>query len=190
MVAAGLAVAASFMLLYWQSFGADIGGLEGGQGPTAWEWVMDNSPFDPQVHPTRYGIPIVVAAALLVGSAVLAFRSPRLSVLAAFVAPLGAALLTGAVWSAGEDVLSVQSYITAGGPAPPNAVFEVGQGLWVLIVASVTALAGAALMMQPLPPREKPQVTGPVVIHRIEDDEIPPDDTDTPPYGMPRQEDT
>src|SRR5689334_17308781 len=101
------------MLLYWQSFGTD-GTQQVGQGPTAWEWVVENSPFDPTVHPTRYGIPILVAALLLVGAAVLAFRSARLSVLAAFVAPLGAALLTGAVWSAGEEVLSVRSYIAAG----------------------------------------------------------------------------
>ncbi|MEO6091374.1 MAG: hypothetical protein ABIQ18_50575 [Umezawaea sp.] len=133
-----------------------------------------------------YGVPVVVAAALLVIAAALVLAAPRLPVWIAGPTSIGAiaaaALLIGAVWTVGQLVL-----VASAEDGPENVKTTVGAGTGTLVLACVLALAGG-LLVQRWPdgtsaaPEQEPEGA---VVYRL-----PDDDVDTPPFGIPISEDT
>ncbi|WNV89414.1 hypothetical protein [Umezawaea sp. Da 62-37] len=134
--------------------------------------------------PVRYGVPVVVAAVLLVVTAALVLGAPRLP--ARFAAPtnvcavLAAFLLTGSGWTVGQVLLPSLRNEDSGFVTVTTSLRE---GVWVLALACVVALAGG-LLVQDWPARTAapPPRPGAAVVHRLPDDAggpvIPvPDDT-------------
>ena len=118
-----------------------------------------------------FGVPVVVAAVLLVVAGVLVLASPRLPVRVALAARVGAVvaagLLVGAVWTVGQ---MVRAATEESDPVGGTLVATAGTGMWLLIAAAVVAVAGALLVQQ------RPEVP---VYQPLDDD-----DTDTPPMGV------
>ncbi len=156
---------------------------------TLWgiESTMDFAPSEDEQ--THFGVPVVVAAALLAVVAALVLAAPRLP--SRFAAPTSigavavAALLIGSVWTVGQLVLLAVS--DQGTKAVQG---DVGPGTWVLVLACGAALAGGLLVQDwpehgtsALLPEPEP---GGAVVYRLPDE----DDTDTPPQGIPFPEDT
>jgi hypothetical protein len=122
----------------------------------------------------RYGVPVVVAVALLVLGAV---RTGRMwGRLAAFG---GAMLLTGAVWEIGQNPLALTAPLE--GDDRVTMTLYLGLGAYTLAAATVIGLAGG-LLVQDWPPRA-PRPAGPVV-YRVDEGDGD-EDTDTPPFGLP-----
>lgn len=175
-VAAGLAVAATFLSSYSVQFAV-------GRDRTlryeasSWEVLRDDFGGFRALVPLDLGEPVVVAALVLALSAVLAFRVPamRLGSL------LGAGLLVGVAWS---SVVRVQGLVRELGrlDSPVPIEVEQGDGITLLIVAAGIAVVSAVLH-QELPKANRAEPVGDgAVIHQIDEE---PDDTDTPPYGYP-----
>ncbi|MET1072063.1 MAG: hypothetical protein ABWY11_05400 [Umezawaea sp.] len=148
---------------------------------TLWDsrWSSDLS-VHLDLNPVRYGVPVVVAAAVLVITAALVLGAPRLPSWLAGPANVGAVLaaflLTGSAWTIGQVVLS-----SAGndGSAPGVVTTSVRAGLWLLVLAAVTALAGS-LLVQDWPERAPAPERAGAVVHRL-----PDDDTGAPVIPVP-----
>ncbi len=115
----------------------------------------------------QYGVPIAVAAALLVLAA-LFLRSRRFGAVAGFLATGVPLMLVGAVWV----VFQVYLRLAEGNRrVDPITLTTPGLGLWVLAVACVVAVVGGALVRH-VPERVEPtpEPDGPVV-YRLPDAE-------------------
>jgi len=114
----------------------------------------------------QYGVPLVVAAGLLV-LAVLFLRG-RFAVVARFLAAGVPLMLIGVVWT----VLQVFLRLAEGNRrVDPITVTTPGLGLWILAVACAVALAGGILVqLAPEPVVRAPEPEGPVV-YRLPDAE-------------------
>ena len=133
--------------------------------------------------PVLYGVPVVVAAVLLVVAACLVLAAPRLPdrvIAATSVGALGAAaLLLGSVWTVGQLVLAS---VADHGEGTLVITATVEGGVWALVLACVLAVAGG-LLVQDWPgvePQARPEPVG-AVVYQLPDE----DDTDTPPLGFP-----
>ncbi len=174
-VAAGLAVAATFLVAY--SVETVFAGRDLKFVATSWGVDRDDFQGALQLSSIRYGVPAVVAGALMAVSAVLAFRQP----VARLGSLLGAGMLVGLAWL---SLNAIQETVEQLGEINVPVPLEVtrGDGVTLLIVAAGVGLV-AALLHQELPWQRRAEVAADgVVIHQIEDDI---DDTDTPPYGYP-----
>ncbi|MBW4721167.1 hypothetical protein [Saccharothrix obliqua] len=169
LIAAPLAIVAAFLVLYTETYE-----LRAGEGSRSYEytsWVVTavGSPEGTIVggYPL-VGVPVVVAASLLVLGAV------RAGALWARLTALGgAALLLGSAWTTGHHVLA------AFGDETPvaNLDVELGPAMPLFGVACVLALAGALLVQQWPARAAEPDVA---VVHRVDGA-----DDDTPPFGIP-----
>ncbi|MEO6085542.1 MAG: hypothetical protein ABIQ18_20720, partial [Umezawaea sp.] len=123
--------------------------------------------------PVHYGVPVAVAAVLLVVAAVLVLipARPLVRVAVGVGAVAAAALLIGSVWTVGQIALSVAARENN---LPIRFETSVGVGFWVLVAACVAAVAGALLVQH----RQAPE---PATVYQFPGD----DDTDTPPMGVP-----
>lgn len=172
-VAAGLAVAATFLSAY--AVQVELQGRTLRYEASSWLTERDDFRGALLLGPIEYGEPAVAAALVMALSAVLAFRIPAARV----GSLLGAGLLTGVAWSA---VTSVQGVIDKLKELEAPVPFDVeqGAGVTLLIVAAGVGVVSAVLH-QELPRRVEPVVDADgVVIHQIEGD-----DSETPPYGFP-----
>jgi hypothetical protein len=173
-VAAGLAVAATFLSAY--AVQVEVRGRTLRYEATSWGTERDDFGGAFLLGPIEFGEPAVGAALVMALAAVLAFRIPAARV----GSLLGAGLLTGVAWSA---VASVQGTIDKLREIEAPVPFEVeqGDGVTMLIVAAGVGVVSAVLH-QELPRRiSEPIVDADgVVIHQIEGDE-----SETPPYGFP-----
>ncbi|NUS50525.1 MAG: hypothetical protein HOQ22_05720 [Nocardioidaceae bacterium] len=175
LVAAGLAVAATFLSAY--AVEVTLNGRTARFEATSWVIERDDFRGALLLGPIEFGEPALGAALVMALAAVLAFRVPAMRV----GSLLGAGLLVGAAWSAVTSVQATVKKIEELGPPVPVNV-EQGDGITLLIVAAGVAVVSAVLH-QELPRRVRPdETTGGVVIHQIDDE---PDDTETPPYGYP-----
>jgi len=115
----------------------------------------------------RYGVPLVVAAALLVLAA-LFLRNRRFGAVARFLAAGVPMMLIGTTWV----VFQVYLRLAEGNRrADPITLTSPGLGLWVLAIACVVALAGGVLVRRvPEPVERAPEPEGPVV-YRLPDNE-------------------
>ena len=148
-------------------------GYRSGYRATLWggEYTTPDGYFEPDPVPIRYGVPVVVAAVLLVLVAVLVLLSSRLPARLAVPTRVGAvaaaALLVGSVWTVGQVVLV---WTGRDDPVTGMIVTTVGHGMWVLVAASALVVVGSVLVQRrPAPPVRR----------------LPDDDTDTPPMGIP-----
>ena len=168
-----LAIAGSLQSLYEQEW--RDGDLRSGYRLTLWssEYSTPSGGIGYSPTPVLYGVPVVLAAMLLIVAAVLVLAPVRPPVRAAVRvgAVAAVALLIGAVWTVGQLALSV-----AARENDFSTKFEgrVGIGFWVLVVACVVAVAGALLVQQR-------QALEPATVYQFPGD----DDTDTPPMGVP-----
>jgi hypothetical protein len=174
-VAAGLAVAATFLTAY--SVTADLGGRVFRFETTSWEIVQDDFP-EALLPSVEFGAPTVAAALVMALSAVIAFRQPAARV----GSLLGAGVLVGAAWSAVGTVQETVDRLTDI-DVPVTLEVKQGDGITLLIVAAGVAVVSAVLHQElPRRIRSEPATADGVVIHQIDDE---PDDTETPPYGFP-----
>lgn len=174
-VAAGLAVAATFLVAY--SVEARFAGEELRFVATTWGIEEDDFRGALRLSPVGYGVPALVAAVVMAGSAVVAFRQP----VARLGSLLGAGVLVGLAWLSVETVqATVDRLGVVTSPVP--LVVTRGDGITVLVVAAGVGLV-AALLHQELPWQRRVEgdaAAGGTVIHQIEGDE-----SETPPYGFP-----
>ncbi|MCR3753380.1 hypothetical protein [Lentzea californiensis] len=174
-VAAGLAVAATFLSAY--SVQIVLAGRELRYEATFWAVERDDFRELLVLEPFELGEPVVGAALVMALAAVLAFRIPALRV----GSLLGAGLLAGVAWAA---VSRIQGLLKMMGEFNARVPIEVeqGEGVTLLIVAAGVAVV-AAVLHQELPRVDRMEPSGDgVVVHQIDDEA---DDTDTPPYGYP-----
>lgn len=174
-VAAGLAVAATFLSAY--SVQVVVNGRTLRFEATS--WVVERDDFRDILILERlaHGEPVLGAALVMALSAVLAFRVPAVRV----GSLLGAGVLVGVAWAA---VARVQGLVDRLGELETPVTIEVaqGDGVTMLIVAAGVAVVSAVLH-QELPRAVPVDADGDgVVVHQIDDEA---DDTDTPPYGYP-----
>jgi hypothetical protein len=175
-VAAGLAVAATFLSAYTVQVEVS-GGRTLRFDATAWVVERDDFREVLMLERLEFGEPVVGAALVMALSAVLAFRVPAVRV----GSLLGAGVLVGAAWSA---VARVQRLIEELGEIESRVTIEVaqGDGVTMLIVAAGVAVVSAVLH-QELPRAVPVEAAGEgAVVHQIDDEA---DDTETPPYGYP-----
>ncbi len=174
LVAAGLAVAATFLSAY--SVQVAFRGRTLRFEATSWAVERDDFQEALMLGPVEFGEPVVGAALVMALSAVLAFRVPAARV----GSLLGAGLLAGVAWSAVSSVqATVRRLQVLDSPAPLEV--EQGAGVTLLVVAAGVAVVSAVLH-QELPRRDEPETEDGAVIHQFDDEA---DDTDTPPYGFP-----
>jgi hypothetical protein len=175
------AVVATFLPLYWQ--GSDFGDSRLGFTTTAWEVTTDTGSIDVDVmlgRSPQYGVPIVIAALLLVLAAALVLLPEHQRLVARYTAIGGTGLLVGSVWTTGMVVAA--SVSTNPDSDLRNYREHVGAGTWVLVASAVVAVVGAVLVHAR---RVEPSTGGPVV-YRVEDGEDGDgDETETPPFGVP-----
>jgi hypothetical protein len=156
-IAAGLAVGGTFAPLLEQRLRNSTTVI------TAWGAADQDIDFFPD-----FGIPIVVAAVLIVIAAALALTSTRLHpasapVLAARMTGTGAAgLLIG---STATLYLVTTLFIRSNGTTTTSGI-TIGLGMWLMVGGSVVALVGSVLMLVPKIGRQDP-------------------DPETPPMGIP-----
>lgn len=168
------AVVGTFLPLFREGAGHDA---RLGFVTTAWETTTGADGIDVGlmlgVRATRYGVPITVAAAVLLVAAGTSLLPGRRAAPARGVAIGGTGLLIGSVWTTG---MGVASSVASSANDSDGYVQEVREGVWVLVLASVAAVVGAVLVHARRP---DPVPAGPVV-HVVGGD-----DTDTPPHGIP-----
>ncbi|MBB5959344.1 hypothetical protein FHS29_005964 [Saccharothrix tamanrassetensis] len=169
-ISAPLVLVATFLPLYeqrWEfTYGHTMTVVQ-----TGWEVTSDSGDGDGLFgREALYGMPMVVAALLLVLGAVRAG-----AMWGRLVAACGAMLLLGSAWTVGHFVLATYLLEQPGGGLVITTDF--GLALAVLGLASVLAVGGA-LMVQDWPSRV-PGTEAPLV-YRVEGD-----DDDTPPFGIP-----
>ncbi|MFI9817984.1 hypothetical protein [Saccharothrix variisporea] len=120
----------------------------------------------------QYGVPVVIAAVLLVVAAALVFLPEPQRQAARYTAVAATALLAGAVWT---TVMAVAAWLT-----PPvtdvrtSIEYETGAGVWVLVASVVVAVVGTVFLLR----RSEPVAEAPVVRVLVDPD------TDTPPLGI------
>ncbi|GGU57459.1 hypothetical protein [Lentzea flava] len=174
-VAAGLAVAATFLSAY--SVQVELQGRTFRYEATSWVTERDDFRGALLLGPIEYGEPAVGAALVMALCAGLAFRVPAARV----GSLLGAGVLVGVAWSAVAGVRgTIEKLRDLDAPVPFDV--EQGDGVTMLIVAAGIGVVSAVLH-QELPRRvvSEPVVDADgVVIHQIEGD-----DSETPPYGFP-----
>lgn len=153
-------------------------------------WGVESTSLDipaPNNQPL-FGVPVVVAAALLVIAAALVLAAPLLPAWTVRPTSIGAiaaaAMLSGSVWTVGQLVL-----VATADRGEQSVRASAGTGTGALVLACVLALAGG-LLVQRLPDgtsaAPEPEPEG-AVVYRLPDDDV---DTDTPPFGIPVPEDT
>jgi hypothetical protein len=169
-VAAGLAVAATFLSAY--SVQVEVQGRTLRYEATSWVTERDDFRGALLLGPIEFGEPAVAAALVMALCAVLAFRVPAARV----GSLLGAGVLVGVAWSAVVGVRgTIEKLRDLDVPVPFDV--EQGDGVTMLIVAAGVGVVSAVLHQEL--PRRVVDTEG-VVIHQIEGD-----DSETPPYGFP-----
>jgi hypothetical protein len=146
---------------------------------SAWDVVRDGDKPVIEASPPRFGFPVLTAGTLMLLAVVL-LRS-RLAAVARMVAIGAAVLHAGVTWTIAEHNLGRTREQSA--DAAEFVRYSFGNGMWMLIGASVVALVGAILVQQRTVEAPDDDGEEQAVIHQLEDD-----DTATPPYGVPVQQ--
>lgn len=180
-VGAVIAVIGTFFAVYVLHFSFPGGGET--HSMSSWEYLSTDTVNPDRAFPPRYGLPISVASVVAVVGAVLVLRRREAGRL---LAVGGVAGMAAGVWAAAEAYLSISGAVSD----PPEGIdfgssVDVGTGLTLMIAAVVVASVGLVFLLrrkhvaaEPAAPEEA------VVIHQFDDS----DEVDTPPYGVPVQE--
>ncbi|GAA0264317.1 hypothetical protein GCM10010492_76690 [Saccharothrix mutabilis subsp. mutabilis] len=169
-VAGVTAAVATFLPLY--SVGTSLGGADRfGFTTTGWATTSEPAGLARLGGSVQYGVPLVIAAVLLLVAAALAFlREPQRQA-ARYAAVVATGLLAGSVWT---TAMVVAVWLT-----PPvedartTLEYKTGAGLWSLVAAVLVAVVGTVFLLR----RGVPEPEG-AVVHAVVDD------TDTPPMGI------
>ncbi|TWP52337.1 hypothetical protein FKR81_12315 [Lentzea tibetensis] len=179
-VGAVVAVIGTFLELYVLKF--SFPGASEVHSMSSWEYLQPASGPPQEAYPPRFGLPISAAAVAAVVGVVLLLRGREAGRL---LAVGGVAGMAAGVWSAAEAYLSMGSGVQAQEPGMdfgPTA--EAGGGLTVMIAGVVVAVVGLVFTLRRKRAAEPAATEGAVVIHQFDDS----DEMDTPPYGVPMQE--
>lgn len=168
LIGAALTLVGTFLPLCTQSFDVATDRMVFTQ--TA--WGVTTNAQELYAREPRFGVPMVVAVALVVLGALMSTR-----MWGRLVAIAGAMLLTGAVWQAGQYVAALMEEVFTGLPITT----ELGLGCATLAAAVLVVVVGA-LLVQDWPPRRSRPDTGEVVVYRLDDEDT---DTETPAFGFP-----
>ncbi|NUT96212.1 MAG: hypothetical protein HOY78_29715 [Saccharothrix sp.] len=170
-LAGATAVVATFLPL--GSVGTSLGGDDRfGFTMTSWATTSEPAGLAWLGGSAQYGVPVVIAAVLLVVALALAFLPEPQRQVARYTAVAATALLAGSVWT---TVMSVAAWLTPPvSDARTTLEYETGPGLWVLVASVVVAVLGTVFLLR----RPEPVVEGPVVRVLVDPD------TDTPPLGI------
>ena len=172
-VAGATAVVATFLPLCF--IGTSLtGDARFGFTMTSWATTSEPAGLAWLGASAQYGVPVVIAAVLLVVAAALAFLAEPQRQASRDTAVAATGLLAGAVWT---TVMAVVAWLT-----PPvsdvrtSMEYETGAGLWVLVASVVVAVLGTVFLLR----RGEVVVEeeGPVVRVLVDPD------TDTPPLGI------
>ncbi len=158
------------------------------QGPVAFRnWISlwgtrTDRPVGPEVDTVlNAGVPVVIAAALMVVAAVLVLspRLPKVSRTARVTAVVAAGALAGIVLAFVVGVLQEEEFMGSlyGTPGHEYRTTYL-PGLYLLVAGALAGLVGAMLTQWPHQPRPVGEPgREAVVVHRFTDD-------DTPPFGI------
>ncbi len=179
-VAAALAVVGTFLPFSWIGLGLDLEERNRfGFTTTGWSTITEPADMGGIGTAAQYGVPIVIAAVLLLVAAALVFLPAHQRVAARYTAIGATGVLAGSVWT---TFMVVSATLTPGGfDTRATVEYRWGAGVW-LLVASVVVAVAATVFLHARPPLPAP--AGPVV-HRIDGDDGVDGDTDTPPFGVP-----
>lgn len=172
-VAGTTAAVATFLPLCF--VGTSLGGDDRfGFTMTSWTTTSEPAGLAWLGASAQYGVPVVIAAVLLVVAAALVFLPEPQRQAARYTAVAATALLAGSVWT---TVMAVVAWLT-----PPvsdvrtSVEYETGAGVWVLVASVVIAVAGTVFLLRRGEPVVAPEGPGVRVL-------VDPD-TDTPPMGI------
>ncbi|MEU4805907.1 hypothetical protein [Actinosynnema sp. NPDC023587] len=175
-IAAATSVSATFLPLSW--IGTSRGGDRFGLVTTGWGTDTAPATMDGIGPQAQIGVPIVIAAVLLVLAAALVHLPAHQRLAGRYTAVAATALLIGSVWT---------TFMTVSARLSPNSqderltiTYEYGAGMWLLVAACVVAIV-ATVYLHARPPVRTPAPGG-VIVHRLDDDVDA--DTDTPPFGI------
>ncbi|RKT56609.1 hypothetical protein [Saccharothrix australiensis] len=169
-VAAALAVVGTFLPLSW--IGASAEPARFGLTTTGWTIVAEPAEVAAAVRPAQLGVPIVIAALLLVIAAALVVLPEHQRSAARYTAVGATGLLAGAVWT---TFMVIWASARPVGEARSFIDYRYGEGLWLLVVSVVAAVVATVLMHSR---RSAPRTAG-AVVHRVGEG-----DDDTPPFGI------
>jgi hypothetical protein len=176
MLGAGLAVVGSFQDVY-QTVYRD---LPPERTMTTTLWIVRSVPPDGPDRDAYYpfGLPVLIAAVLLVVAAVLALRE-RTGHVAKPVAAGAAGALAAFVFAywllVRREEESISDWPINDSQKP---VLEVLGGMYLLVAAAVIGLAGATLVQWRQREQPEPLEEDEVVVHQLDSDD------DTPPFGI------
>ncbi|CAL9383189.1 hypothetical protein SUDANB95_01099 [Actinosynnema sp. ALI-1.44] len=169
-VAGVTAAVATFLPLF--SVGTPLGGDDRfGFITTGWVTTSEPAGLGWLGGSAQYGVPLVIAAVLLLVAAALAFLPEPQRQAARYAAVVATGLLAGSVWT---TAMVVAAWLT-----PPvedvstTMEYKTGAGLWLLVAAVLVAVVGTVFLLR----RGVPEPEG-AVVHVVVDD------TDTPPMGI------
>ncbi|XVV01770.1 hypothetical protein ACQPW3_30880 [Actinosynnema sp. CA-248983] len=169
-VAGATAAVATFLPLCF--VGTELGGgTRFGFTMTSWAITSEPAGLSWLGGSAQYGVPIVIAAVLLLVAVALAFLPEPQRQAGRYTAVAATGLLAGSVWT---TAMAVVAWLT-----PPvedertSMGYEPGPGLWVLPASVLVAVVGTVLLL-----RRGVTVPEGAVVHVVVDD------TDTPPMGI------
>ncbi|WP_433263104.1 hypothetical protein ACQPZF_31270 [Actinosynnema sp. CS-041913] len=171
--AAVAAIAATFLPLSW--VGTGQGQVRFGFTTTSWTTVVEPVELGEFRATPQVGVPIVVAAVVLLIAAALVFLPAHQRQASRRTAIAATGVLVGSVWATFMTVQASLELFTRDGRASIDR--EYGAGLWLLVAAVAVAVVGTVFLhAEPPPPRPEG-----VVVHRLDDKDA---DLDTPPLGI------
>ncbi|MBW4721168.1 hypothetical protein [Saccharothrix obliqua] len=173
-VAAGLAVVATFLPYSWVGLDRDedrVGFLT-----TGWGTRTEPERLAGIARETQFGVPVVIAAVVLLIGAALVFLPEHQRRAGRSTAIAGTGLLAGSVWT--TFVVVAASLEPADQDVRTGLAHDYREGLWLLVAATALAVVATVLLHAAPPP---PRPAG-AIVHRVDDEAD--DDTDTPPFGL------
>lgn len=168
-VAGVIAAVATFLPLF--SVGTPLGGDDRfGFTTTGWATTSEPAGLGWLGGSAQYGVPLVIAAVLLLVAAALAFLPEPQRQAARYAAVVATGLLAGSVWT---TAMVVAAWLTPVEDVSTTMEYKTGAGLWLLVAAVLVAVVGTVFLLR----RGVPEPEG-AVVHVVVDD------TDTPPMGI------
>ncbi|CCH33820.1 hypothetical protein ABZ816_21515 [Actinosynnema sp. NPDC047251] len=174
-IAAATAVLATFLPFSW--IGTGLGrDTRFGFTTTGWGTRSEPAELGGIAAGAQTGVPVVIAAVLLVVGAALVFLPAHQRQAGRYTAVAATGLLAGSVWTTFMVVSA--SLSPSFRDARARVDYEYGAGLWLLVAACVVAIAATAYL-HAKPPAPAPEG---VIVRQLEDDVDT--DTATPPFGI------
>ncbi|MEV0679752.1 hypothetical protein AB0I60_24820 [Actinosynnema sp. NPDC050436] len=175
-IAAVTSVVATFLPFSW--IGTGRGASRFGFTTTGWGAYSEPAELGGDGPEAQTGVPVVIAAVLLVVAATLVFLPFHQRQAGRYTAIAATGLLVGSVWT---TFIVISARLSPAFRDPRAGVeYEYGVGLWLLVAACAVAVL-ASVYLHAKPP--EPVAAG-AVVHRVDADAGAGVDVDTPPFGI------